>query len=215
MYGRQVGEQELNFEASGALRDAALIMRDRETDSWWSIMTSDAIGGDLDGTDLRELPYGEKTTWGDWKGRHPETLVLSVDGTEHLENNPYDNYFTSAGTFRDIGLADDRLDAKENIYTFWLEGRPFAVTHRAIEGGKTYRLDGLDERVAFFHRVPGLPMYASSEAWLVGAGATGMAGDEILAAIRAGTLEGAERLTGFDTFWYTWVAVNRDTELLD
>ena len=29
--------------------DASLVMRDRETDSWWSIMTSDAIGGELDG----------------------------------------------------------------------------------------------------------------------------------------------------------------------
>ena len=42
-----MGDEELNFEASGALLDASLVMRDRETDSWWSIMTSDAIGGDL------------------------------------------------------------------------------------------------------------------------------------------------------------------------
>jgi hypothetical protein len=41
---------------------ATLVLRDRETDSWWSIMTSDAIGGELDGTDLEELPFGEKTT---------------------------------------------------------------------------------------------------------------------------------------------------------
>ena len=167
MYGRQVGDKELNFEASGALRDAALIMRDRETDSWWSIMTSDAIGGDLDGADLEELPYVEKTTWAYWKNRYPQTLALSVEGVEHVENNPYDNYFTSEGTFRDIGVADDRLDAKENIYTFWLAGKPFAVTHRAIQGGKTYQLKELADQVAFFHRVPGLPMYASSEAWLV------------------------------------------------
>ena len=79
--------------------DASLVMRDRETDSWWSIMTSDAIGGELDGTDLVELPRGEKVTWKDWRGRHPGTLVLSVEGEEHVENNPYDNYFTSESTF--------------------------------------------------------------------------------------------------------------------
>jgi len=215
VYGRQVGGKELNFEASGALKDAALIMRDRETDSWWSIMTSNAIGGELDGVDLEELPYGEKTTWGEWKDRYPETQVLSVEGSEHVDNNPYDNYFTSEGTFRDIGVADDRLDAKENIYTFWLADKPFAVTHRAIQGGKTYQLEELSDQVAFFHRVPELPMYASSEAWLVPRSAEEMPPDDLLAAIRGGRIQAAERLSGFDTFWYTWVAVNRNTELLD
>ena len=33
VYGRKVGEQELSFEASGALMEASLIMRDRETGS--------------------------------------------------------------------------------------------------------------------------------------------------------------------------------------
>ena len=31
---------------------ASLVMRDRETDSWWSIMTSTAIGGALQGAEL-------------------------------------------------------------------------------------------------------------------------------------------------------------------
>ena len=214
MYGRDVGGRELNFEASGALMDAALIMRDRETDSWWSIMTSDAIGGSLDGADLEELPYGQKTTWGSWKQQHPGTLVLSVDGIEHVDNNPYDNYFTSEGTFRDLGVTDDRLDAKENIYSFWLGGRPFAVTHRAIEGGKIYRLDRAEGRVAFFHREPGAPMFASSDAFLVDASAAEMEPSAVLEGLRDGSLAG-ERLSGFDTFWYTWVAVNENTELLD
>ncbi len=46
--------------------EASLVMRDRETDSWWSIMTSTAIGGAMAGADLVELPLGEKTTWRSW-----------------------------------------------------------------------------------------------------------------------------------------------------
>ena len=71
MYDRKVGGKELNFEASGGLLDASLVMRDRETDSWWSIMTADAIGGDLRKTELVELPVGEKMQWKDWLARHP------------------------------------------------------------------------------------------------------------------------------------------------
>ena len=151
MYDRKVAGRTLNFEASGALKDASLVMRDRETDSWWSIMTSDAIGGALDGADLEELPYGEKATWGDWKRRHPETTVLSVDGVEHV-----------------------------------------------------------------FYRRPGLPMYASSDAFLIDETAVaGVSVDELIGHLRAGHIAGAERLNGFDTFWYSWVAVNENTELLD
>ncbi len=65
-------------------------MRDRETDSWWSIMTSRAIGGPLDGAQLVELPVSTKSTWGQWRRAHPRTLVLSVDGVEYVESNPFD-----------------------------------------------------------------------------------------------------------------------------
>ena len=84
VYGRSYGDRKLNFEASGALKQASLIMRDRETDSWWSIMTSDAIGGELVGTDLVELPRGEKVTWKDWRRRHPDPGLGSDPWTGHL-----------------------------------------------------------------------------------------------------------------------------------
>ena len=68
VYGRTVGERTLDLEPSGALLSASLVMRDRQTDSWWSIMTSKAIGGPLEGTALPELPVGEKTTWKSQEG---------------------------------------------------------------------------------------------------------------------------------------------------
>jgi hypothetical protein len=210
-----VGDQELNFEASGALMQASLVMRDRETDSWWSIMTSDSIGGELEGADLEELPYGEKTTWGDWKRRYPDTLALSVDGTEHVENNPYDNYFTSDGTFRGLEVDDDRLPAKENIFSFWLLDQPFAATHRAIDGGKTYTVDGLESRVVFLHRVPGSSMFSSSTAYLVDQEVADELGGIALLEHIQDNPDVAERLNGFDTFWYSWVAINRESRLLD
>ena len=194
---------------------ASLVMRDRETDSWWSIMTSDAIGGQLDGADLEELPFGEKTTWGDWKSRYPDTLVLSVGGTEHVENNPYDNYFSSDGTFRGLEVDDDRLPAKENIFSFWLLDLPFAATHRAIDGGKVYPVEGLEGQVVFLHRVPGVSMFSSSSAFLVDQAVAGEVGAEALLEYIRDNPDVAGRLNGFDTFWYSWVAINRESRLLD
>lgn len=214
VYGREVKGQTLELEASGALRDASLVMRDRQTDSWWWIMTSDAIGGPLEGTELPELPVGEKTTWSTWRSAHPDTLVLSVNGVEHVGNNPYDNYFTSDDTFRDVAVEDDRLPAKEPVLAFRVDGEPWALPYRAIEGGRVFELPD-DRRKLVAFRQPGASVYASSEAWLVEpAAAEEHAGiPELLAAARAGT-SGFSRVEGFDTFWYTWVAANEDTGLL-
>jgi hypothetical protein len=213
VYDRRIDDRELNFEASGALMSASLVMRDRETDSWWSIMTSDAIGGPLDGTELVEMPRGEKARFGDWVERHPDTLVLSVDGAEHIENNPYDNYFASGETFRGLEVDDDRLPAKEPIFAMWIEGRPHAIAHRDIEGGQL--IEHAEGARLLFWRSEDAPIYASSSAWLV---SRELSEDDDAAtlAARAQSGEGgfAPLGDGFDTYWYTWVAVNPDTRLL-
>jgi hypothetical protein len=196
------------------LKNAALIMRDRETDSWWSIMTSDAIGGALDGTDLVELPAGEKTTWKDWRRRYPQTLALSVGGEEHIDNNPYDNYFATDGTFRDLEIDDKRLEPKASIYSFWFGGQPWAVPHEAYEGGKVFNVDGLDGKSLLLFRSPKGPIYESSRAYLVDKELAGSESPQKLLAMADAGAEGFDALPGFDTFWYTWVATNRETQLI-
>ena len=210
MYDRAFGDRELNFEASGALWQASLVMRDRETDSWWSIMTSRAIGGELDGADLVELPVGEKTTWGEWRARYPESLVLSVGGREHEELNPYDDYFASAETFRGLQISDRRLEPKEAIFSFFVDGRPYAVPHAALEGRRLFELAG-GVRV-LLQREPGASMFASTRAWLAPPGGPA----EVEAALSDDQLEAAgfTPLGGFDTFWYNWIAVNEGSEIL-
>ncbi len=195
--------------------NGSLVMRDRETDSWWSIMTSDAIGGDLEGTDLVELAAGEKATWKDWHDRYPDTLVLSVDGEEHVDNNPYDNYFRSDETFRGLEVDDHRLQPKTPVYTFWLEGEPYAVPHRAFEGGRLLEIDPLDDRQLLLYRKRQGSIFESTRAYLVDQEM--MAGrliDDLLTLAESGGIEGIEPLAGFDTFWYSWVAVNQSTRLI-
>jgi hypothetical protein len=194
--------------------DASLVMRDRETDSWWSIMTSDAIGGDLGGAKLVVLPAGEKATWKDWRKRHPDTLVLSVEGEEHVDNNPYDNYFTSEGTFRDLEVEDDRLEPKDHIYTFWYNEEPWAISHKAFKGGAVLDADGFNGKRLFLYRSKKGPMYESSRAYLIEESlASAHKPKELLELAESGA-EGVENLPGFDTFWYTWVAVNENTRLI-
>lgn len=187
-------------------------MRDRETDSWWSIMTSSAIGGELEGAELEELPLGEKTTWNDWVDRHPHTVVLSVNGREHVQHNSYESYFASDETFRGLRVDDQRLPAKEPVFSFWLEGQPYAIAHQAVEGGRLLEIG--DVRL-FLYREPGAHLFASTRSFRWNAGAADATGDaqQLLAAAERGD-PGIEPFPGLDTFWYTWVSVNRQSRLL-
>jgi hypothetical protein len=193
---------------------ASLVMRDRETDSWWSIMTSTAVGGQLEGTELTELPLGEKTTWKEWVAGHPDTLVLSVNGREHEEINPYADYFSSEKTFRDLPVDDKRLAAKEPVYSFWVDGEPYAAPHGAFSGGRFFDLPDSDARV-FLYRGNESEFFASSQGFLVprSIDLDGKQPAELLEALSAPTGQ-ARPLEGFDTFWYNWVTVHHDSKLL-
>ena len=219
MYGREYGGKVLNFEASGGLINASLVMQDKETDSYWSILTGDALAGELAGTRLAELPVGVKTQWKDWVARHPDTLVLSVGGVEHEERNPYDNYFSSDEGYRGLSGADGRLTAKAPVYSFQLAGKAYAVPHAAFVGGAAFKVG---EREVFLYRPPGVAVFYSTLAWIApggfdereGAWYDAASGGRFDAA--GGGFSGAEveRLDGFDTFWYNWSLIHPQTEVL-
>ena len=218
MYSREYAGQELRFEASGGLTNSSLVMQDKETDTYWSIMQGRAIGGELDGTDLLEMPYGEKLQWSEWKSRHPGSLVLSVRGREWLPD-AYAGYWASPDGFRGQSAEDDRLETKTPIYAFEHSGRKYAVPHEGLAGGRVFEMpDGM--HVLLF-RSPGSEMFASTFAYISPEGFSRSAdswqaaGSGALMDSSTGAFaEGVEVLTGFDTFWYNWSLNNPDTELL-
>lgn len=202
-------------------------MRDRETDSWWPIMVGKAIGGPMTGARLTELAVSEKTTWGAWRRRHPTSLVLTEDGRTHEPVNHYGEYFTSDRTFRNLQVGDSRLAAKTPIYAFRIGDRPYAVAHETIRGGALLHSKSILNHDVYVARRPEASIFESTTAYLVPAGlvtegkegllvdgtALGTGDSKGLAALES--TPGVQRLSGFDTYWYTWVAVNEATELLE
>jgi hypothetical protein len=201
---------------------SALVMRDKETGSYWPIMTGVAAAGKLKGTPLQELPVGVKMPWRDWVRQHPDTVVLSVDGVEHVENNPYDQYFASDSGFQETSAKDKRLPTKEPVWAFELGGGRFAVPFRAFEGGRAFQVR---EQWIFLYRPKGASLYSSTRAligrgpitrtdgaWIDGpSGGRFDAERAAFVGARAGDLR---PLPGFDTFWYVWSLTHPDTEVL-
>lgn len=219
MYSREYRGLELTFEASGGLVNSSLIMQDKETDTYWSIMKGSATAGELNGTELVELPVSEKTAWKDWVARHPDTRVLSVDGREHADDG-YERYWADPDGYRGQQATDRRLETKTPIFAFERDGDRFAIPHARIEGGRVVEL--ADGALLFLHREPGAAMFRSTAAYLSRAGfVTDDAGwIELETGARfdpdSGTFAAElDQLIGFDTFWYNWSLNNPETAVLD
>ena len=107
----------LTFGNTGALYESALVMYDRETESYWFQVGGRAIKGTLKGRELTVLP-SFLTTWKEWVALYPETKVLSRDTgyTRNYESDPYRGYdaLYSSPAFP-VSITDDRLPPKEKV----------------------------------------------------------------------------------------------------
>jgi hypothetical protein len=223
VYDRSYDDRDLNFEPSGALYQGSLMMRDQETDSWWSIMSSTAVQGEMEGAPLRELPYSTKTTWGEWRRRHPDSLVLSIDGKTFEPENVYAGYHADPDrTYRNIQPEDDRLPGKESIYAFRIRDEPIAVPHRRIEGGFIFEPEESTNARVLLFRTKGASPFESTRAYRFPKDFAGTSMsvptvlDRIENALEAGRgeEEGIEVLTGMDTYWYNWAPQNPGTRII-
>ena len=191
MYGRDYEGQTVNFEASGGLVHSSLVMQDKETDTYWSIMKGVALAGELEGTELVELPFGEKIQWRHWKARHPDTLVLSVEGREDGVD-AYADYFRDSRGFRGEQASDDRLETKEPIFAFHYDGAPYAARQKHIENGAVFELE--DGSFVFLYRRKGSSMFQSTRAFHSRAGFTAEGNDDWVETGTGARFEASSRL---------------------
>ncbi len=210
MYSRDYEDVTVEFEASGGLINSSLVMQDRQTDTYWSMMKGKAIAGELEGNDLVELPVSEKLQWRDWKAKHPDTLVLSIQGREDARSS-YRDYFVDPNGFRGQKAQDKRLLTKEPIFAFHHGAVAYAVRQKDIEGGAVYELE--DGIYALLLRLRDASMFASTTAYLSKRGFEQIEGDWVAVGSEV-PLSETEPLRGFDTFWYNFSLNNPDTKLL-
>ena len=219
IFERRVRGVRLRFESTGGLIDGSPVLRDKETKSYWSLITGDAVSGPLKGTKLRLLPIAQRMLWSDWVAAHPKTRVLAVEGTTHWYSGAYADYFASDGGFGGLAAADRRLATKAPVYAFYLHETAHAVPHGAIEGGRVFEVDG---STVFIYREPQSSSFRSSTAF-AGAHFESVGGvwierdSQCRFVPERGIFEGMScphPLEGFDTFWYSWSLSNPKTELL-
>ena len=145
MYSRKIDERILTFGVSGLLYKSNVLMYDRQTESLWSQVKSEAVAGPLTGTQLEVLP-STLTTWEKWKKRHPDTEVLSRDTgyDRDYSEDPYRSYYESSrGLFSFFRPGPDE-EAKELVVGVTVNGQ-----------AKAYPLELLREKKQLADRVGG------------------------------------------------------------
>ncbi len=104
---------------SGFLYRSNKLMYDKATQSLWNTTWGEPVIGPLVDQDIRlERSYLVTTTWGEWKRRHPDSKVLSLDTgytRDYGEGVAYQHYFANDELMFSISTSDSRLNNKDEI----------------------------------------------------------------------------------------------------
>lgn len=217
------GTEPLRFATSGLLYRSNKLMFDRETWSLWNNLTGTPVLGPLagQGIELPRLP-ATRTTWVDWRRRHPATLVMAFDkklretGFAHgFDYRPGKADLARRGVDFPVWKKSPLLPAKEEVYTLRLggEARAYVADSLFAAGLLNDRLagqpililaDGASGAVRAWRRPP-LELRRGPQPDLLA--------DEAGRVYRAGELalveesgESWERLPGHFAFFFGWYA---------
>lgn len=104
---------------SGFLYRSNKLMYDKATQSLWNTTWGEPVIGPLVDQGIRlERSYLVTTTWGEWKRRHPDSKVLSLDtgySRDYGEGVAYQHYFETDKLMFSISTSDNRLKNKDEI----------------------------------------------------------------------------------------------------
>lgn len=154
-FDRRLEGRVLDFGTTGKLYKSALVMYDRQTESWWWQVSGEAIVGDLAGRRLTVLP-SQIVSWETFRQAHPDGKVLSRDTghTRMYGRNPYVGYDDiNSSPFLYVGDRDPRLRPMERVVTVSIGGQDAAYPFNALEGaGVAHDTVGGTPIVVFFQK---------------------------------------------------------------
>ncbi len=113
---------------SGFLYRSNKLMYDADTQSLWNTLTGEPVIGPLAGKGIALEHLSVVTTsWGEWKRRHPDTQVLSLETghrRDYGEGVAYQEYFATDRLMFNTPFRDTRLKNKQEVLALRFAGAP-------------------------------------------------------------------------------------------
>ena len=214
---------------SGFLYRSNKLMYDQATQSLWSTMRGVPVVGPLVGKGI-VLDRGSvvTTTWGEWRRRHPDTKVLTLDtghSRDYSEGAAYRDYFATDDLMFQVPALDTRLMNKAEVFTVLLGAhpdRPLAISadflaanpvhHDAIEDTALVVLtDPSGANRAYASGDVKIASYDGDRTVQDGTGVTWTMEERALTAEDGRVLH---RLPAQRAFWFGWYAAFPHTRLV-
>lgn len=131
---------------SGFLYRSNKLMYDKKSQSLWSTLEGEPVIGPLVGKGIKlEYLSVVTTTWGEWKNRHPETMVLSLKTGHRRDYNEgiaYQSYFATDDLMFTIPKIDKSLKNKDQILSVQLPDitdKKLAISSNFLKKNKIYQ----------------------------------------------------------------------------
>ena len=120
VYSTVVQDQHHELGTSGFLYRSNKLMYDHATESLWSTLDGQPVVGPLVGQGIQLASLNVvTTTWGEWRERHPQTTVMSLDTgyeRDYGEGIAYKDYFATDELMFGVPNPDDRLANKADVF---------------------------------------------------------------------------------------------------
>lgn len=240
-FDARVGGRVLTFGTSGLLYRSNKLMFDHETASLWSSLTGEPVVGPVVELklELSALPV-VTTTWREWRTRHPDTLVLSLDTgfqRDYSEGAAYRAYFATDELMFGVSLRDGRLPNKAEVFLVRstsapdakaaprTDTPPFAISTRILAERPVFHTDVDGTNIVVVTSAAGASRaYASATHRFATTdgndtvrdddGREWVAEEDFLVAKFDSGLR-LPRLAGHRAFWFGWYAQHPDTVLVE
>jgi hypothetical protein len=211
---------------SGFLYRSNKLMYDKGTASLWSTLTGEPVIGPLvgKGIELKTLPV-VTTTWREWKTRHPDTLVLSLDtGRErdYSEGAAYRDYFATDRLMFAVPKLDRRLPNKAEILALRYDDAPLAIAATFLARNPVYHDRAGDTEFVVFTDASGANRVYEApdvrfESWdriKTARDSSGQTWTLDETALVASDGRRMKRLAAHRSFWFGWYSQFPETRLV-
>ena len=162
VYEREVDGRVLTFENSGALWRDTLVLRDRETGTYWTAATGRAIAGELAGRRLTPVP-ATYTTAEAWRRAFPDSRWVDIGTPTSI---PFYLKLYGASPWQGVSREktdDHRQPAKHEFLSVGIGREVLAFTEREIRRRGAAEQAVAGQRV----RIEWIPSANAARAWIV------------------------------------------------
>ena len=225
MYQTEFNGVHHELGTSGFLYRSNKLMYDHQTRSYWSTLQGEPVVGPLVGKGIKlNRRYLVTTTWGDWKKRHPETTVLSLETghrRDYREGAAYRDYFSTDKLMFAVPEIDRRLRNKDEVLAFRNDDQQLAIAIRFLAKEHIHHDEIGDQKIVVFANRKG-----TSRAYDVGDikfesfdgvdQATDSSGRQwkVLEDSLASGDDRLARMPSHNAFWFGWVSQYPETRLV-